>query len=185
MKKISLLIPVILSLLTQAQDTVKIPQGVIYKTTTKSINNTAKKLIAAELSTDSTNYNLFDSILIVGPILWERYSSIPNIASIKGGNIALKMSFYDSEKQQKNTELVSAKLIQREQDYRKIIQQIINDTEGEPLIFRQLNELDLVYYWSVIFFDIEEPVFIVETNGRKFLFDINSNFKINWIDEVL
>lgn len=163
----------------------KIPKGVVYQKKPDNINKKAQELIAAELSTKNNSYNLFDSILIIGPILWEKYSKIPIIAKIKEGNISLKVSSYDSAQNKRITELISAKLIQRNEDYATVITQIIKDINEKSLKFRKLNEFDLTYYWSVIFFDIEEPIFIIEANGRKFLFDLDANYKIKWIDEVL
>ena len=64
-----------------AQDTVAIPKGVKYKKTSDVINNKAKDLILKELTSNGT-YNLFDSIVIIGPALWDRYSKIKNIAVI-------------------------------------------------------------------------------------------------------
>lgn len=168
-----------------SQNTMIIPKGVIYKKAPDPVNKKAKELILVELSAKNLSYSLFDSILIVGPILWEKYSSIPPIAAIKEGNISLKINSYDSIQKKHITEFVSAKLIQRNEDYKIVIQQVIKDLNDKPLKFRKLNELDLFYYWSVIFFDVEEPIYIAEANGRKFLFDLDTNFKIKWIDEVL
>ena len=166
-----------------AQDTVAIPKGIVYKKASTIINDKAKNLIIKELTVAGA-YELFDSTLIIGPSLWDRYSKIKKIAAIKGGNITLKVTSFDSKSHKSLTELVAAKLIQRKSDYAIVVDQVIKEINKNPLNFRKLNEIDLHYYWSMTFFDIEEPIFIVEVNRRKFLIDIDNN-KIKWLDEVL
>ncbi len=180
MKKILLAALMMISATAFAQE---IPKGVVYKKASDTINQKAKNLILQELSKKGT-YNLFDSLVIIGPALWDRYSKIKSIAAIKEGNVSLKVSSYDAANKKSITELVAAKLIQRRADYVTLIKQIQKDFNNKELKFRKPNFLDLSYYWSVIFFDIEEPIFIIEANNRKFLIDIDNN-KIRWIDEVL
>jgi hypothetical protein len=182
---ILLLLGFVVSKKAFAQDTMNIPKGIVYKKAIGEINNKAQELISNELSVKTVSYSLFDSIVVIGPVLWEKYSNIQPITAIKEGNISLKVSSYNSKQKKSITELVSAKLIQRKNDYRTVLAQIVKDINGKPLKFRNLNELDLIYYWSVIFFDIEEPIFIIEANGRKFLFDLDTNYKVKWIDEML
>jgi hypothetical protein len=160
----------------------EIPKGVVYKKTSDTNNQKAKDLIIQELSSNGT-YKLFDSIVIIGPALWDRYAKIKNIKAIKEGNISLKVASYDAATKKTINELVAAKLIQRKADYITIIKQLVKDINGKSLKFRKLSTLDLTYYWSVIFFDIEEPIFVIEANGKKFIVDIDNN-KIKWIDEV-
>jgi hypothetical protein len=180
MRKILLAALLMVTVTAFAQD---IPKGVVYKKTTDANNQKAKDLILQELGTKGT-YSLFDSIVIIGPALWDRYSKIKNLAAIKEGNISLKVASYDATTKKTINELVAAKLIQRKVDYTTLVKQLVKDINNKPLKFRKLSTLDLTYYWSVIFFDIEEPIFIVEANGKKFLIDIDNN-KIRWIDEVL
>jgi hypothetical protein len=180
MKKILLAALLMVSVTAFAQD---IPKGVVYKKTSDANNQKAKDLIIQELSTKGT-YNLFDSMVIIGPALWDRYAKIKDIKAIKEGNISLKVASYDAKTKKSITELVAAKLIQRKNDYMTIVKQLVKDINGKSLKFRKLSTTDLTYYWSVIFFDIEEPIFIVQANGKKFLIDFDNN-KIKWIDEVL
>ncbi|MFT3980442.1 MAG: hypothetical protein QM687_11780 [Ferruginibacter sp.] len=172
-----------LSVNSYSQDTSNIPQGIVYKNAPNAVNTNAKQLISKELSANG-DFSLFDSVVIIGPALWDRYSRIDNIAGIKQGNISLKVTSYDPASKKTITELVAAKLIQTKNDYVKVIKQLQNDFGKSEVKFRKLTPLDLQYYWAVIFFDIEEPVFIVEGSNRKILIDIDNN-KIKWIDEVL
>jgi hypothetical protein len=81
---------------------------------------------------------------------------------------------------------VAAKLIQRKSDFVMIWNQLINDISTETVNIRKLSTKEIRYYWSVIFYDIEEPVFALENRNHKILIQLTSDkFKIFWIDELL
>ncbi|MCP9751024.1 hypothetical protein [Ferruginibacter sp. HRS2-29] len=180
MRKILLLVLFLFqNLLSNAQSNVSVPKGIAYKRAPETVNKKAAKLLLEELQNSNT-FNLFDSIMIIGPNLWKRYSKIPSLASIKEGNILLKTQNFENSN---SFEKIPAKIIQTGQDYKTVLAQIKKEFAGMEIIQRKLSVTDLRYYWSVIFFDIEEPVFVLEGNGKKFLFDMEDN-KILWVDEL-
>jgi hypothetical protein len=48
----------------------------------------------------------------------------------------------------------------------------------------QRDEYELKYYWSIIFFDIEEPIFLLENENIKLVIDINSSLKIDFVEKM-
>ena len=62
---------------------------------------------------------------------------------------------------------------------------IIKELSKAPISYRKLSSKELSYYWSVFFYDIEEPIYIVDNSKIKILVDQSSNFKLLWLDETL
>lgn len=163
-----------------SQDTMNIPNGIVYKKTTEEINKKAEDIIRNELNSSTTTYELFDKIMYIGPILWKRYQNISAINKIQGGNVQFKVPTNNT------TIIMSGKLIQTSNDYKTVWNQVLKDVNGAKLIFRKLNTVELKYYWAIIFYDIEEPVFIVETGKYKFLIQLlKNNFNLLWLDEII
>jgi len=55
----------------------------------------------------------------------------------------------------------------------------------QEYIIRKANENELIYYWSVISFDIEEPLLIVETKDHNYILNIlKDDLKLMWLDEA-
>lgn len=60
---------------------------------------------------------------------------------------------------------------------------------GKSPVIRKLNEKELNVYWSMIPFDIEEPVYVLEAGSKRFLLDLKKDEKTAgyyafWIDEL-
>ena len=45
----------------------------------------------------------------------------------------------------------------------------------ENYVIRKANEVELKYYWSTIAFDIEEPLFILETQKHNYILNLSKN----------
>jgi hypothetical protein len=164
----------------KAQDTIKIPKGVVYKKASTEKNEAAKKIIKKEFNKATTSYELFDKLVYIGPMLWKRYRSNPGLAKIVGGDIQFKVP---------NKGVISVlpgKLIQNIVDFKVVWNQILADGSSNKVSIRKLNSEELKYYWSVIFYDIEEPLFIVNTGKHNFLIQfLNTKLQLLWVDEVL
>lgn len=160
--------------MAQQTDSVTIPKRVVYKYADPGIVEKAKQLINREL-TDSATYMLDNGIVFIGPILWKRYSKIPALEAIPGGNVTI---LYNKEK-------LAGKITQDKEGFKKVWNQVITEvkTNGFKLRKATYNELD--YYWSVISFDIEEPLLIAETSEHRFIINLSpKNLKLLWLDEV-
>ncbi len=155
-------------------DSVVVPKGVAYKYCSSSIFEEAKTLVAKEIS-DSAIYALNDGILVIGPVLWSRYKQLPTLQKLPGGNVSIIF----------NNENLPAKITQDEGSFRKVWDQFRKEASDSNLILRKANSREIQYYWSVISFDIEEPLLIAETGERRFILNISpGNLKLLWLDEV-
>lgn len=161
----------------QTNNDVAIPDGVVYKKTTNAINEQAKKAILNELK--NSTYTFFDKLLYCGPNFWDHYKSNPKIGAIEKGNIDFQVPQPDGKIIIKN-----GKLIQNKDDYRIIWEQIVKDFNSPNLTIRKLNTDELKYYWSIIFFDIEEPIFVIENTKLKIILDLNEKSNLLFIEAL-
>ncbi len=158
----------------QAQEKIKIPKGIVYNYCDIKIVEKAKLLITTNLA-DSSDYSLSDKILIVGPVLWSRFKAIDKLKNIEGGNTTFLVD---------NSPL-TGKMTQDIIDTKKVWTELRREIKGQTYIIRKLNEKELQYYWSIISFDIDEPLVIVETKGHKYILNIlKKGLKLMWLDEV-
>lgn len=158
----------------QEIDSISIPKGVAYKYCSLSTLEDARTIVQREIS-DSVAYDLNDGILFVGPVLWSRYKKMPALQKISGGNVTILF----------NNEKLSAKITQDEQSFKKIWDQFRREVADTNLVLRKATTKEIQYYWSVISFDIEEPLLIAETGSRRFILNISPrNLKLLWLDEV-
>lgn len=157
----------------QDVEKVTIPNGVTYKYCDVKTIEKAKRLIAENLL-DSSKYTLSQNILIVGPQLWNRYKDIKVLNEIEGGNTTFHVD---------NLEL-KGKMTQELKDAKKVWAEFRKEVNGDFKI-RKANEAELIYYWSVISFDIDEPLLIVETKEHNYILNLlKKDLKLMWLDEA-
>jgi ankyrin repeat protein len=53
---------------------------------------------------------------------------------------------------------------------------------GDTLIARKLNERELRWYWSIISWDIEEPIFVFDNGRHALLVDLSKDGKLFYVD---
>jgi len=163
--------------MSQINNDIEIPKGVVYKKTTDAINEQAKKVILNELK--KPKYTLYDKFVYCGPNFWTYYKNNAKVGAIEKGNIDFKVPQPDGK-----TTVINGKLIQTSDDFKIIWDQIVKDFYSPNLIIRKLNKEELKYYWSIIFFDIEEPIFILESSNLKIIIDLNTSYKIEFIELI-
>lgn len=155
----------------QTNEKITIPNGVVYKYVSDKANEKAKNLITESLS-QNDNYNLLEDNLMIGPTLWKRFQNIDALQSIPG-----KVEFHIDDM------TVDGRMCQKLEDSKKVWNEIKKEiTENYQL--RKANEDELKYYWATISFDIEEPLFILETEQHKYILNfLKKSMKLLWIDE--
>lgn len=169
MKGIVASILLLVSFSLAAQDTLVIPDGVAYKKKSAEVNSRARTLLLLELNENTVTYSLFDGSMIMGPLLWKRYKAYENIKKIKQGNVQFHVPVTDPVTKKQSQEVLLGKLIQEKDDFKKVWNQLIADLHNSPTVIRKVREKELRYYWAIINFDIEEPLFVVETGSFNLL----------------
>lgn len=157
----------------QTNEEITIPKGITYNYCDNELLEQAIKQINNNL-TDSKDYSLSQKILIVGPQLWKRYKDIEKLNSIEGGNTQFHL----------DNIILDGKMSQDINDSKKIWNEFRKEVNGEYKI-RKANQKELIYYWSVISFDIDEPLLIVETKNHNYILNIlKEDLKLMWLDEA-
>jgi hypothetical protein len=158
----------------QRIEKIEIPKGIAYNYCDSLTFENAKRQIESDLSS-SGEYSLISDIMFVGPVLWTRLQKTKELRNIKGGNTTLLV---DDKK-------LSAKLIQDIQDSKKVWDEFRKEINGAKFKLRKANPKELQYYWSVISFDIDEPLVIVETDQKRYILNISpKTMKLLWLDQA-
>lgn len=153
---------------------IEVPNGIAYNYCDSLIVEKAKHQIESDLS-PSGKYSLLSDIMFVGPVLWSRFKDMDALKNIKGGNTTLMV---DNKK-------LSAKLTQHTDDSKKVWDEFRKEIKGKKFVLRKANPKELQYYWSVISFDIDEPLIILETDQKRYILNISpKTMKLLWLDEA-
>ncbi|MBF4466118.1 hypothetical protein [Flavobacterium sp. LC2016-12] len=175
MKKVIVILLVFTSFLSHAQknETISIPKGVVYKYADAKTVEKAKKLISDNLS-ENNDYKILQNNLIIGPALWKRFKGNEKIQKIEGGEIQFHV----------DNIILDGKMSQDMFDSKIIWDEFKNEVSNKYTI-RKANENEVKYYWSVISFDIEEPLLIVETKEHNYILNLlKKDLKLLWLDEA-
>lgn len=157
----------------QKTETINIPKGIVYNYCDNKVVEKAKKLIADNLSNNS-DYKLLQNNLIVGPELWKSFKDNEKIQKIKEG----KVQFHVDDL------ILDGKMSQDINDS-KIIWDEFKNVVSQDYKIRKANEFELKYYWSVISFDIDEPLLIIETKEHNYILNLlKKDLKLMWLDEA-
>jgi len=163
------------SVFGQAMEKVEVPKGVVYKYCDSAVYSKAKSLLIQELS-DSVKYILNQGICFIGPVLWSRYGTVPSLKKIKGGDMTILGYKKD---------VPTGKLTQNNEGFKLVWDYLRSEVHGKDFKLRKATVQELKYYWSVISFDIEEPLIIVETAEHNYIINLSaSDYKITWLDEA-
>ncbi|WP_278352440.1 hypothetical protein [Chryseobacterium gleum] len=157
----------------KAQNTeqITIPNGVVYHYANEIINKKAKRILTESL-TNTANDDLLGKNLIIGPTLWKRFKSIETLKSIPD---SLIFHIDDVE--------IEGKMAKKLDDSKKIWNEFKKEVSGNYQI-RKANEDELKYYWSTISFDIQEPLFIIQTENHYYIVNfLKEELKLFWLDE--
>lgn len=157
----------------QKVEKITVPKGIVYNYCDVKTLEKAKKLIAKNLS-ETNNYDLLQSNIIIGPMLWKGLKENDKIKNIEKGRVEFHVDDL----------ILEGKMSQDLKDS-KIIWDEFKKEVSKDYIIRKANELELQYYWSVISFDIEEPLLIVETKNHNYILNLlKKDLKLMWLDEA-
>ena len=172
---LAFLVTVSFSVYARQVEKIEIPQGVVYKYCDSVTYEKAKSLIMEELS-DSPKYTLNKGVMFIGPVLGGRYEKVKPLKNIKGGN----MTILGYKK-----ETSAGKMTQNADDYKLVWDQLRGEIKDKEYKLRKATPAELKYYWSVISFDIEEPLIIIETKEHNYILNLSpKDLKLVWLDEA-
>lgn len=157
----------------QKTETITIPKGIVYNYCSPKIIEKAKKQISDNLS-NSPDYALLGETLIIGPELWKRFKDKEKIQKIEKGRVEFHV----------DKDIMEGKMCQDLEDTKSVWEALKNEV-GQEYTIRKANEQELQYYWSVISFDIDEPLLIIETKEHNYILNLlKKDLKLMWLDEA-
>ena len=174
MKHIFLIISILTINIISGQDIEKIniPKRIVYNYVDNKQIDKAKKLIEDNLSNSNT-YSILQKNLIIGPLLWKRFKNIDKLDEIEK-NVDFHV----------DNIILKGKMSQNINDSKLIWDEFRKEITGQYKI-RKANEDELEYYWTVIDFDIDEPLLIVETENHNYILNLlKKDLKLMWLDEA-
>jgi hypothetical protein len=172
-----------------ATDELIIPDGIKYKKTSDEANQLAKakltKLFNAEAKREDILSLFENKVLICGPALWLDIKDDKSMSSIKKGNVEFHMPVVNDKQEISRMVKAHGKLFQSPDEVCSFWKAFVSRTNFSNLTIRKLNPLELKIYWSMIPYDITEPLFILESEKHKILtvFTSSNNPQIAWIDD--
>lgn len=163
--------------LSLAQD---VPAGVRYKKATEEINDKAKVLLEKALSKPAAEFDVDKtfgkSAIMCGPFVWDivkdgnNFKDATPVKLIVNGVVKEGRGITDTE--------------QKRLMWKRLLEKLGNTIK--PTV-RKANADEIGFYWAMIPFDIEEPLFIADYGKEKLL--VNFIIKSDqphffWIDLV-
>ena len=160
---------------SQKKEKIDVPSRVAYKYCSAKKVLQAKDLLLSELVKNDPTYSLVDEAFIVGPVLWERLEEIEEFGDISGTRIKYHI----------DNAIMYGKQISDIDDATVLWDYIRSEFNGVPMRIRKLSYDELNFFWTVIDYDIVEPILLAELPEHKYIFDIDKkSLKITQLDEV-
>ena len=162
------------SVYSQALD---IPKGVVYHKASKVINEQAKKRL--EVAFENVNSSdIFETTVMIGPNMWAKFQkSQYAFKNDEGIDLNFKIPF--------GKEIVTRKgrIIMKQPDFFKLWNYISTNLKNYKI--RTPSKTEIEYYWFIIAYDIEEPIYVVESSKMKILFNFNpTNNKLIFVESL-
>ncbi|NLG16393.1 MAG: hypothetical protein GX556_03560 [Fibrobacter sp.] len=133
-----------------------------YKEADSTTNQIAYDKIMKVFSSNETGDSLFSKAVGCYPFLWSQIKNNSTFSNAKGPALYLNVG---------NGQVLTGKALQGKEVLdslqRFLVEQIRND--GNEYRVRKLNEEELRIYWNLIPFDIEEPLYIVDSKSYKLI----------------
>jgi hypothetical protein len=160
----------------------EIPNGVNYKRASESVNALAKaKLETALVSSDSLPPDFFGEVVVVGPLLWKALKPSADQVLLDAKPVVVMVQVPTALSAEGKRILTD--------DERKAFWKLLRVTYSKLKdgTVRKGNAEEISYYWATIPFDIEEPFWVLDAGGERFIahFQVKGEkVRLFWIDRV-
>ena len=137
---------------------------IFFHKTSKEVNDKTKGILSNAVLNEGADIR-YDKTFICGPQLWN-FITKSNIANKITG---IRVNFNIP----KGTGYVTSqgRAIQKREEFTLIWNLLFKGASMDNFKIRIPNEKELAYYWSIIPYEIEEPIFVVEYSGLNILVD--------------
>lgn len=156
---------IIFGIFNSYSQSVEIPKGVNYHKTSEANNKEAKKLIQEAIVSKDFR-PIFETTVMIGPNLWTSYLRNYSEANPEGGiNLNFKIPI------EKKIITRKGRIIKQNEEFNLMWNFISDNLNGGKIRVPKKSEIE--YYWSIIAYDIEEPLYVMEFKHTKILFNFN------------
>ena len=136
---------------------------------------------AALAGSDSVPSELFGEVVVVGPLLWKAIKPSGEQVLLDAKPVVLMIQHPVAVAAEGKRILTDA---ERKAFWKALLARNIKLKEGK---IRKGNAEEISYYWATIPFDIEEPFWVIEAGGERFIahFQVKAGqARLFWIDLV-
>jgi hypothetical protein len=161
-----------------AQD---VPPGVNYRKATPEVNAKAKTALEQSLAGGPAQAGFLSGVVSCGPMLWNDLK--PAQDSLEKDSTP-KAVFLSLPEQVQTAGRAFRSQEQRDRFWKTLLAQYPDLRKGTV---RPAKKDEIQFYWAAISFDIDEPLFAVETPANVFIVNVrmeDDNPRLFWIDRV-
>ncbi|MBP5328537.1 MAG: hypothetical protein J6Y75_01400 [Spirochaetaceae bacterium] len=153
----------------------EIPEGITYIKASDEANEKAVKHLTEIFYSDSDI--TLPKAIACGPFFWQEL--VANEIFTEDIGIPMELMIPNDNKIEKLT----GRII-RWEDNTKILQTVLRSIfqNSGTFIIRKLTPLEMQAYWMMIAYDIEEPIYTIESPGFNLVVDFNNDGEIFYID---
>lgn len=157
--------------------------GIVYKPASQERNEKARGYLTALMKDASAAYSATQGQrFMCGPSLWSQLRKDPKAAGI-GGAPAIMMIPSGGQVMK-----MEGRLLQSDEDLLNFWEALFSQVEFSTVSIRKLSENEKDIYWTMIAWDIEEPVFVVEGSMHNLIVDLSVDesgaLEVFWIDDI-
>jgi hypothetical protein len=166
------------------------PEGIKYVIATDAANNLAVDELKTAFSGNQVNISdlMTKGVEISGKVLLGVYLSqiLANNPSYIEGSFA--GGEYQIPLSKKDGVIIHAKLLAIDKQRQvKMFTELFSSTykPSQPVTIRKLTKDEMAMIWFYISWDLDEPIYVVESGGKKLVFEFDpSGSSLTWIEDI-
>ena len=141
----------------------EVPEGVNYKTAPEPVNAAAKSALQTAIASDQFPEAMFGEVTVCGPMLWKALRPSADKVLLNAKPVIAMITDPESIHAE-GKRLLSA-------DERRAFWSLWRSKYPalRNATIRKARADELSFYWATIPFDIEEPLFVLDTNSERFI----------------
>lgn len=150
-----------------------IPDNVSYNRKDPDYNMKAALKVKALITSKTLKKEDFESSVTCGPFLWSKVSKLTGFRGINGPEMELI-----------NIGLTGKHIMDDPRGAINLFMYLKKDLQkSKSITIRNLTEEEIIIYWECLMFDMEEPLFIIESENHRILIELLHNFRISYLDD--
>jgi len=155
-----------------------IPEGITYNKASDENNLFAIEYLKSLINQSQEILTNLPDMIMIGPRLWSALRNYEEIAASPTIPVDYLIPLGEE------TIKADGAIVKSELRTFYVINLFMDLLRDRELIIRKLNENELRYYWAICAWDLEEPIFVVETkNVGKYLFNFLID-KVSYIEDI-